>query len=268
MKVICFEDARKLSSKEIRKKIRLELYNNHTSGLATNKLQANIVILPNEYATDFINFCKLNPKACPLVGQTKLDNPYFETLGDNIDIRFDVPLYNIYENGNLISTVRNIEDYWDNSFVAFAIGCSFSFEDALIKAGCEIDHIKNNKVVPMYRTNIKNIKSGLFESQMVVSMRIFNKEDVEKVNQISGDFSFAHGQPIHTGDPMEIGINNIQTPDWGDCPRKINDEEEYVFWACGVTPQNAIIEAKIPLCITHTPGHMLITDISEDSLHY
>ena len=108
MQVICFEDARKLSSKEIRKKIRLELYNNHTSGLAANKLQANIVILPNEYATDFINFCKLNPKACPLVGQTKLDNPYFETLGDNIDIRFDVPLYNIYENGNLISTVRNI----------------------------------------------------------------------------------------------------------------------------------------------------------------
>ena len=268
MQDLNFKDARKLSSKAVREKIRLELYNNHTSGLAASKLQANIVILPNEYANDFYNFCKLNPKACPLVGQTKLNSPYFDTLGDNIDIRYDVPLYNIYKCGRLFSTVKNIKEYWKDNFIAFAIGCSFSFEDALIKAGYEIDHIKNNKVVPMYRTNIKNIKSGLFESQMVVSMRIFNKEDVEKVNQISGDFSFAHGQPIHTGDPMEIGINNIQTPDWGDCPRKINDEEEYVFWACGVTPQNAIIEAKIPLCITHSPGHMLITDISENSLHH
>ena len=268
MQVISFENARKLSSKEIRKKIRLELYNNHTSGLAANMLQANIVILPKEYAADFNNFCKLNPKACPLVGQTKLKNPYFETLGDNIDVRYDVPLYNIYKNGNLISSVRNIEDYWSNNFIAFAIGCSFSFEEALINSGLEIEHIKNNKVVPMYRTNIKNTKSGPFNSQMVVSMRIFNKKDIDKVNKVSGNFSFAHGEPIHLGDPNEIGIKEILNPDWGDCPRKKNDEEEYIFWACGVTPQNAIIEAKIPICITHTPGHMLITDITEDSLHY
>ena len=267
MKVINFKDARQLSSKEIRKKIRLELYNNHTSGLATNKLQANIVILPKEYTTDFYNFCRLNSKACPLVGQTKLNNPYFESLGDDIDIRFDVPLYNVYKNGALTSTVKNIEDYWNNNFIAFAIGCSFSFEDALLNAGLEIDHIKNNKVVPMYRTNIKNKKSGPFNSQMVVSMRIFNQKDIEKVRQISANFSFAHGDPIHIGDPIEIGINNIFSPDWGDSPRQKNDEEEYIFWACGVTPQNAIIEARIPFCITHTPGHMLITDISEDSLH-
>ena len=267
MKVINFKDARQLSSKEIRKKIRLELYNNHTSGLATNKLQANIVILPKEYTTDFYNFCKLNSKACPLVGQTKLNNPYFETLGDDIDIRFDVPLYNVYKNGALTSTVKNIEDYWNNNFIAFAIGCSFSFEDALLNAGLEIDHIKNNKVVPMYRTNIKNKKSGPFNSQMVVSMRIFNQKDIETVRRISRNFSFAHGDPIHIGDPIEIGIKNILSPDWGDSPRIKNEEEEYIFWACGVTPQNAIIEARIPFCITHTPGHMLITDISEDSLH-
>ncbi len=267
MKIVNFRDARKLSSKTIRKKIRLELYNNHTSGLAANKLQANIVILPIEYANDFRNFCKLNDKACPLVGQTKLNSSYFETLGDDIDIRFDVPLYNIYKNGNLTSTVKNIEKYWSNSLTAFAIGCSFSFEESLINAGLEIDHIKNNKVVPMYRTNIKNKKSGPFKSQMVVSMRIFNKKDIKKVFKISGDFSFAHGQPIHIGDPIEIGINKIENPDWGDRPRQINNDEVYIFWACGVTPQNAIIEAKIPFCITHNPGHMLITDIEEKSLH-
>ena len=267
MQVLSFKDARKLSSQAIRKKIRLEQYNNHTSGLAANKLQANIVILPNEYANDFFYFCKLNPKACPLVGQTKLNNPYFDSLGDDIDIRYDVPLYNIYKNGDLVTCVRNIKEYWDDNFIAFAIGCSFSFEDTLLNAGLEIDHITNNKVVPMYRTNIKNKKSGPFNSEMVVSMRIFNQKDINKVKQISGNFSFAHGKPIHIGDPIEIGIKNISSPDWGDSPRKKNDEEEYIFWACGVTPQNAIIEAKIPFCITHTPGHMLITDISENSLH-
>ena len=267
MQVLSFKDARELSSQAIRKRIRLEHYNNHTSGLAANKLQANIVILPNEYANDFFNFCKLNPKSCPLVGQTKLNYPYFDTLGNDIDIRFDVPLYNIYKNGDLVNSVRNIKEYWDNNFIAFAIGCSFSFEDALLNAGLEIDHITNNKVVPMYRTNIKNKKSGPFNSQMVVSMRVFNRKKINKVRQISANFSFAHGEPIHIGNPIEIGINNILSPDWGDNPRMKNDEEEYVFWACGVTPQNAIIEARIPFCITHTPGHMLITDISENSLH-
>ena len=267
MQVLSFTDARKLSSQEIRKKIRLEHYNNHTSGLATNKLQANIVILPSKYANEFYNFCKLNPKACPLVGQTKISSPYFNSLGNDIDIRFDVPLYNIYKNGNLVTSVRNIKEYWNNDFIAFAIGCSFSFEDALLVAGLEIDHIKNNKVVPMYKTNIKNKKSGPFNSKMVVSMRIFNQKDINKVKQISRNFSFAHGDPIHIGDPIKIGINNILNPDWGDSPRKKNDNEEYIFWACGVTPQNAIIEAKIPFCVTHTPGHMLITDITENSLH-
>ncbi len=267
MQTLSFKIARKLSSKEIRKKIRLELYNNHTSGLATDKLQANIVILPSEYENDFYKFCNSNPKACPLVGQTKLNNPYFDTLGDDIDIRSDVPLYNVYENGDLVTSVRNIKKYWNDSFIAFAIGCSFSFEDALLNAGLEIDHITNNKVVPMYRTNIKNKKSGPFNSKMVVSMRIFNQKDIDKIKQISGNFSFAHGEPVHIGDPNKIGIDNIFNPDWGDTPRKKNNEEEYIFWACGVTPQNAIIEAKIPFCITHTPGHMLITDISEKSLH-
>ena len=227
MQVICFVRCKEVKVQRNQEKDQARTLYNHTSGLAANKLQANIVILSNEYATDFINFCKLNPKACPLVGQTKLDNPYFETLGDNIDIRFDVPLYNIYENGNLISTVRNIEDYWDNSFVAFAIGCSFSFEDALLNAGLKIDHITNNKVVPMYRTNIKNKKSGPFNSEMVVSMRIFNQKDINKVRQISGNFSFAHGDPIHIGNPIEIGIKNILSPDWGDSPRKKNEYEEY-----------------------------------------
>ena len=267
MSLLSFNQARKLTSEDIREKIRSEIYINHTSGLAADKLQANIVILPKQYADDFSNFCKLNSKACPLVGQTKLNDPYFDNLGTDIDIRSDVPLYNVYKDGNLNSTVRNIKDIWKNNLIAFAIGCSFSFEQALQNAGLKIDHITNNKVVPMYRTSIKNKQSGPFQSNMVVSMRIFNKKDILKVKKISGHFSFAHGDPIHTGDPNIIGIHDINSPDWGDKPRERRFDEEYIFWACGVTPQNAIIEAKLPFCITHTPGHMLITDISEKSLH-
>ena len=146
-----------------------------------------------------------------------------------------MPLYNIYENGKLISTVRNIEDYWDNSFVAFAIGCSFSFEDGLLNAGLKIDHITNNKVVPMYRTNIKNKKSGPFNSKMVVSMRIFNQKDINKVKQVSGNFSFAHGDPIHIGNPIEIGINNILSPAFSNASS--NEKEQPIAKATKLLSQ-------------------------------
>ena len=154
------------------------------------------------------------------------------------------------------------------NYIIQLIGCSFTFEQALIDAGLKIDHIEMNKIVPMYRTNLKNKKSGVFASNMVVSMRIFRKQDSFIVKNISDKFSFAHGSPIHVGDPKEIGIIYISKPDWGDAPRSKSADERYYFWACGVTPQNAILEAKLPFCITHTPGHMLITDIDEKILQY
>ena len=143
MSLLSFNQARKLTSEDIREKIRSEVYINHTSGLAADKLQANIVILPKQYADDFSNFCKLNSKACPLVGQTKLNDPYFNTLGTDIDIRSDVPLYNVYKDGNLSCTVRNIKDIWKNNLIAFAIGCSFSFE----QAGMQISDLPFNSLV-------------------------------------------------------------------------------------------------------------------------
>jgi len=149
--------------------------------------------------------------------------------------------------------------------VAFAIGCSFTFEHSLIKKGFQIDHIENNKVVPMYKTNIKNKVSGAFKDTMVVSMRIFKKNQVNEVINICQPFHWAHGKPIHVGDPKEIGILDIDKPDWGDKPKALLEDEEYFFWACGVTPQNAILSSDIPFCISHTPGHMLITDVPEDA---
>ena len=266
IKNLHFTDAQKLESKQIRKHIRNNLYINHTAGLAKNKLQANLVILHKKYSDDFYQFCKKNTKACPLVGMTQIGNPFFEKLGENIDIRHDVPSYNIYENGKHVKSLYNVEALWTKDLVAFAIGCSFTFEHDLIKNNFWIDHVLNNKIVPMYKSNLKNSKSGVFSGNMVTSMRIFKKSDKEKIIKISKKYSFAHGEPIHIGEPHKIGIKDILNPDWGDGPRTKKPDEDYFFWACGVTPQHAVMEAKIPFCITHTPGHMLITDVNEQDL--
>ena len=268
MKKINFINARKLDSQNIRNYIRKEAYTNHTAGLAANKLQANIVILPKIFSKDFYSFCIKNSKACPLVGTTDVGNPYFKKLGDDIDIRYDVPSYNIYENGHFKKKVNNIENYWNKDLVAFAIGCSFTFEHELLKNQLSIDHVNNNKIVPMYKTNIQNKNTDYFAGEMVVSMRIFKKTDEKKIINISKNFLFAHGEPVHIGKASHIGISNILKPEWGDPPRIKNENEDYYFWACGVTPQNAVMNAKIPFCITHTPGHMLITDRFEKEIEY
>ncbi len=266
MEIINFDKAKNLNSSEIRDYIRKELYAGHTAGLAKNKLQTNIVVLPSQFSDHFLNFCHLNKKACPIVDKTKVGDPFFHNLGRDIDVRLDVPRYNIYKNGKLLNSTKNIKDYWEDTFVAFAIGCSFTFEHELLRNNLELDHIKNNKIVPMYKTNIKNKRSGVFASEMVTSMRIFKKSEAKKVITISKKYSQAHGEPVHVGSPERIGINNILKPNWGDPPRVKKSDEDYYFWACGVTPQNAVMEAKLPFCITHTPGHMLITDTAENKI--
>ena len=260
-----YSKAQKLDNDQLRTIIRSEKFKGQTSGLSKNYLQTNLIILDKKYALDFMIFCQRNPKACPLVGVTDVGDPFFRTLGNDVDVRSDVPSYNIYKNGKLFKLVNNIINLWNEDLVAFAIGCSFTFEHSLIKKGFRIDHIENNKVVPMYKTNIKNKVSGAFKDTMVVSMRIFKKNQVNEVIKICKSFHWAHGTPIHVGNPKEIGILDINNPEWGDKPKVLLEDEEYVFWACGVTPQNAILSSDIPFCISHTPGHMLITDVPEDA---
>ena len=260
-----YSKAQKLDNVQLRSIIRSEKFKRQTSGLSKNYLQTNLIILDKKYALDFMIFCQRNPKACPLVGVTDVGDPFFRTLGNDVDVRSDVPSYNIYKNGKLFKLVNNVIDLWNEDLVAFAIGCSFTFEHSLIKKGFQIHHIENNKVVPMYKTNIKNKVSGAFKDTMVVSMRIFKKNQVNEVIKICKSFHWAHGIPIHVGNPKEIGILDINNPEWGDKPKVLLEDEEYVFWACGVTPQNAILSSDIPFCISHTPGHMLITDVPEDA---
>lgn len=245
----------------VRQAIRQGDYASHTAGLGVGKLQANLAIMPERYALDFMRFCQRNPKPCPLVGVTDTGNPMMTTVGD-IDIRSDVPLYNVYRNGTLDSQVTDITDLWQDDFVAFALGCSYTFEAALIAAGIRMAHIEQDLTVPMYITNLQTVKSGPFGGGTVVSMRAIDNDQVETVVDICSRYPHAHGAPVHVGDPQAIGISQLAKPDWGD-PPIIGRDQTTVFWACGVTPQNAIGQAGLPLFISHTPGRMLITDVPE-----
>lgn len=249
-----------LDSAGVRDAIRSGAYTGHTAGLAAGKLQANIAILPERFAADFTEFCQLNPRPCPLVGVTAPGDPRWTALGD-IDIRTDVPAYYFYKDGDWAAGATDISDFWRDDLVAFALGCSFTFENALIEAGIPVNHIDADRTVPMYRTSIETRAAGPFGGGTVVSMRYIPADRVEEAIGISSAFPWAHGGPLHVGDPSQIGIRNLQRPDWGDPP--CGPEGVPVFWACGVTPQNALTVARPDFCITHKPGCMLITDVNE-----
>jgi len=216
--------------------------------------QANLVILPERYAFDFLLFCQRNPKPCPLL----------EVLEPG-KFRTDIPCYNIYRKGKLETTVKEIKNIWKPDFVTFLLGCSFSFEEALIRATVPVRHIEENKNVPMLITNIPCKPAGLFHGPVVVTMRPIPPDKLSRAVQITSRYVSVHGAPIHIGDPSKIGIKNLRKPDFGD-PVTIKKDEVPVFWACGVTPQAVVMKAKPDLCITHTPGHMFISDLLNEEL--
>ena len=252
------------STKDVRAQIRASAYAGHTAGLGKNMLQANLAVLPASHALDFMRYCQRNPKPCPLVGVSDTGNPMMSTLGQDIDIRTDIPAYYVYRDGVRAETVTDISELWQDDFVAFALGCSFTFEHALEQAGFDVWHITNNTTVPMFASNIQTVPAGPFGGATVVSMRAIPDEHIEEVIAISRRFPMAHGAPLHVGDPAKIGIADIARPDWGD-PAPVPEGTTPVFWACGVTPQVAIMQAKLPICITHKPGAMLITDVADDA---
>ena len=253
-----------MSAPDVRRVIRKGHYAGHTAGLAPGCLQANLVIMSAEYAHDFARFCRDNAQACPLVGMSEAGNPHIAGLGADLDVRTDVPRYSVYRHGVLSDQVSDTTGLWSADSVAFAIGCSFTFEHALQRAGVRIAHIDEDRTVPMFKTNIATNPAGPFRGGMVVSMRPIRSDQLSLVFEICERYPQAHGAPVHFGDPSEIGIADLSAPDWGT-PSPVANGEVAVFWACGVTPQNALLGAQLPLCITHTPGHMLVTDVDEDA---
>ena len=249
---------------QLRSRIRTGEHTGNTSGLAPGYVQCNIVILPADWAADFLKFCQLNPKPCPLIASGAPGDPGLPTLGD-IDIRVDVPSYRVFENGTAIDEVHDISDLWRDDLVTFALGCSFSFEEALLADGLDVRNISEGVNVPMYRSSIDCQSAGPFAGKMVVSMRPFVAADAIRAIQICTRFPSVHGAPLHLGDPSLIGIGDIGNPDYGDAVT-IRENELPVFWGCGVTPQVALENARPPFCITHSPGCMLVTDMPNSKL--
>jgi uncharacterized protein YcsI (UPF0317 family) len=230
-----------------------------TAGLARGYMQGNLAILPADYAADFLRFCHLNPKPCPLIGVSGPGDPGIPSLGADLDIRTDLPRYRVWRQGELVEEPADIVRWWRPDLVAFVLGCSFSFEEALMEAGVPVRHIELGSNVPMYRTNVECAPAGPFAGPLVVSMRPLKPADAIRAVQITSRFPAVHGAPVHLGLPELIGIRDIARPDYGDAVPVAADELP-VFWACGVTPQAVIAAARLPFAITHAPGCMLVTD--------
>lgn len=259
------ENMTDLTPTQLRQRIRSGEHTGNTSGFCSGFVQTNMVILPKDWANDFLQFCQKNPKPCPVLGMSNPGSWEIPELAADLDIRSDIPSYKIFENGEVTNEVTDIKEYWQDDLVTFMLGCSFSFEEPLIEDGLEVRNVTENCNVPMYRTNIECSPAGRFSGTTVVSMRPFLAADAIRAVQICTRFPAVHGAPIHLGDPALIGIQDINTPEFGDAVT-IKEDEIPVFWACGVTPQVALEQAKPPFCITHSPGCMLVTDIKNNSL--
>lgn len=250
---------------EVRLACRQGIWRQPTPGLAMGFVQANLVIVPREAAFDFLLFCQRNPKPCPLLEVTEPGSVEPLGVAPGADLRTDLPTYRVWRQGELVESPHDICHLWQDDFVSFLIGCSFTFEHALQEAGLPIRHIEQNRNVPMYQTTRPCRSAGRFSGPLVVSMRPMRPEQAIQATQICSRFSRAHGAPVHLGDPEALGIRDLQKPDFGD-PVEILPGEIPVFWACGVTPQAALMQARLPLAITHQPGHMFVTDLRDADL--
>ena len=245
--------------RDVRESIRSGTWRGVTSGMAPGYVQANLAILPQELAFDFLLFCQRNPKPCPVLEVMEPGRMEPVLTAPGADIRTDIPGYRVYEDGRLVAEVDSLLSYWRDDLVSFLLGCSFSFETAMVDAGIPLRHQDNGTNVAMYITNIATTPAGVFSGPMVVSMRPIKREQIVRAVQVTSRFPATHGAPVHIGDPAAIGITDLDNPDFGD-PVEVRAGEEPVFWACGVTPQAVALNCKPSLMITHAPGRMFITD--------
>ncbi|HYT92585.1 MAG TPA: putative hydro-lyase [Gemmataceae bacterium] len=259
------DDLRNATGAEVRRQARAGRCSGPTAGLAMGYVQANLVVVPRDLAFDFLLFCQRNPKPCPLLDVTEPGSAEPALVAPNADLRTDLPRYRIYQGGELIEEPPDLLAHWRPDMVAFLLGCSFTFEAALLQAGLPLRHLDAGCNVPMYRTNIPCRPAGSFRGPMVVSMRPMTPAQAIRAVQVCSRFPRAHGAPIHLGDPSAIGIRAVDRPDFGD-PVEIRPGEVPVFWACGVTPQAVAMEARPPLLITHKPGCMFVTDLRDTDL--
>jgi uncharacterized protein YcsI (UPF0317 family) len=238
-------------------------FNKPTAGYCDGYVQANLVAVPEIYASDFERFCRANPKPCPLLEIVGPGTSKTSKLAPGADLINTLPRYRIWIDGENRCEVPEITSYYRPDLVFFLLGCSFSFEEALVNAGISLRHLEQKKNVSMYRTNIPLAAAGPFSGEMVVSMRPIHRTQVAQACVITGRYPDVHGEPVHVGYPEMIGIEDLGRPDYGEAV-EIKEEEIPLFWACGVTPQNALVKAKLPFAITHAPGYMFVSDLKNE----
>lgn len=237
-----------------------------TSGVAQGLVQANLISVPRDWAYEVLLYAQRNPKSCPILEVIE-DGGHVSELAAGSDLRTDIPRYRVWQHGELVDEPEDVTRLWaeQSDLVSFLIGCSFTFEAGLVDANIEIRHQTSGRNVPMYRTDVDCSSAGRLHGRMVVSMRPIKSERVADAVKISGRYPAVHGAPVHIGDPAALGISDLNVPDFGDAPVELRSDEVPVFWACGVTPQAAITQSKVPFAITHAPGCMFVTDVLNES---
>lgn len=235
-----------------------------TAGWAARYTQANLVSVPRDYAYDVLLFAQRNPKPCPLLDVTE-PGSWSTVLAPGADLRTDLPGYRVWREGELTEEPDDVRHCWRDDLVTFLIGCSFTFEAALLETGVPVRHIEQGVNVPMYRTTQPCRPAGRLHGDLVVSMRPVPASLVATAVGVTAAIPAVHGAPVHIGEPGLLGIADLAKPDFGD-PVSVEDGDVPVFWACGVTPQVAIMDSKPPFAITHAPGYMLVTDVRDVEL--
>lgn len=235
-----------------------------TSGWSAGFAQANLVMLPEAWALDMLLFAQRNPYAVPLLDVTDVGSTG-TSLAPGADLRTDLPLYRVWRNGELVDEPTSITDLWRDDLVTFLIGCSFSFEAALLDAGVPVRNIEQGRNVSMYRTNIECAPAGALSGPLIASMRPIPPDKVVTATLVTARMPKVHGAPVHIGSPDLLGVNDLAAPDFGDSV-EAQPGDVPVFWACGVTPQAAVMASGVPFAITHSPGYMFITDMPDSAI--
>jgi len=253
-----------ISSSRLRELIRNKEWTIPTTGVSPGTVQANLVMLPREEAFNFLLFCVRNPKPCPVLDVLE-PGEVEPAIAQRADLRTDLPKYRIFRDGQLEAEAEDVLDVFHEDMVSFLLGCSFSFENALLAAGLPVRNIEEDKNVSMYITNRLCRPAGPFSAPLVVSMRPMTPEEAVRAVQVTTRFQLTHGAPVHLGSPEKIGIKDLDKPDFGD-PVAIHPDEIPIFWACGVTSMLAATSAPLPLVITHSPGHMFVSDLKDEDM--
>lgn len=253
-------DTLSMTPREARRLFRAGDYAGYTSGYCRGYIQGSLCILPQRHALDFASYCQRNPKPCPLLAVGSPGDPFLPALGEDLDIRTDVPRYRVMRDGEIVEQPTDIRHLWRDDLVAFVWGCSFSFEQALLEAGITLRECAQGDRVVMYETNIDTHPVGVFRGRTIVTMRPLVPAEAIRAIQVTARFPNAHGAPIHIGLPEMIGIEDLEKPMFRGRPPQMQPHELPVFWACGVTPQLAVMRGNLPFCILHKPGSMVIAD--------